>query len=112
MNAPVAATLLQPKDFKSDYKPVWCPGCGDYSVLTGITKALAMLEQAADEGMFVAIAKGEFAGVKRSETGGKGLAGVVDREEGYFNPVLDILEADTGVVLPDGRRVAKAEVNK
>jgi 2-oxoglutarate ferredoxin oxidoreductase subunit beta len=44
MNAPVAVTLLQPKDFKSDYKPVWCPGCGDYSVLTGITKALAMLE--------------------------------------------------------------------
>jgi 2-oxoglutarate ferredoxin oxidoreductase subunit beta len=44
MNAPIAATALQPKDFKSDYKPVWCPGCGDYSVLTGITKALAMLE--------------------------------------------------------------------
>ena len=44
MNAPVAALTLQAKDFKSDYKPVWCPGCGDYSVLTGITKALAMLE--------------------------------------------------------------------
>jgi 2-oxoglutarate ferredoxin oxidoreductase subunit beta len=44
MNAPVIATALQAKDFKSDYKPVWCPGCGDYSVLTGITKALAILE--------------------------------------------------------------------
>jgi 2-oxoglutarate ferredoxin oxidoreductase subunit beta len=44
MNAPVAVVALQAKDFKSDYKPVWCPGCGDYSVLTGITKALAMLE--------------------------------------------------------------------
>ena len=48
MNAPLAvaekAAALQAKDFKSDYKPVWCPGCGDYSVLTGITKALAMLE--------------------------------------------------------------------
>jgi 2-oxoglutarate ferredoxin oxidoreductase subunit beta len=39
MNAPATA-----KEFKSDYKPVWCPGCGDYSVLSAITKALAMLE--------------------------------------------------------------------
>jgi 2-oxoglutarate/2-oxoacid ferredoxin oxidoreductase subunit beta len=30
--------------FKSDYKPIWCPGCGDYSVLSSITKALAMLD--------------------------------------------------------------------
>ena len=43
MNAPLAIPL-QAKDFKSDYKPVWCPGCGDYSVLAAITKALAMLE--------------------------------------------------------------------
>ena len=44
MNAPMPAAALQAKDFKSDYKPVWCPGCGDYSVLSAITKALAMLE--------------------------------------------------------------------
>jgi beta-lysine 5,6-aminomutase alpha subunit len=75
-------------------------------------KALAMLEQAAEEGMFTAIAKGEFAGVKRSETGGKGLAGVVEKSADYFNPVLEILEEATGVVLPDGRRVAKAEVQR
>jgi 2-oxoglutarate ferredoxin oxidoreductase subunit beta len=30
--------------FKSEYKPIWCPGCGDYSVLSSITKALAMLD--------------------------------------------------------------------
>jgi 2-oxoglutarate ferredoxin oxidoreductase subunit beta len=41
MNAPLAA--LQAKDFKSDYKPVWCPGCGDYAVLLAIQKALASL---------------------------------------------------------------------
>ena len=29
------------KDYKSDYKPVWCPGCGDFSVLSSVTKALA-----------------------------------------------------------------------
>ena len=31
-------------DFKSDYKPIWCPGCGDYSVLSSVTKAFALLQ--------------------------------------------------------------------
>lgn len=75
-------------------------------------KALEMLELAAEDGMFTAIAKGEFAGVKRPETGGKGLAGVVEKSADYFNPVLEILEEETGVILPDGRRVAKAEVER
>jgi len=30
-------------EFKSDYKPIWCPGCGDYSVLSSFTKAFASL---------------------------------------------------------------------
>ncbi|MGO8916896.1 MAG: 2-oxoacid:ferredoxin oxidoreductase subunit beta [Stellaceae bacterium] len=42
MNAPVAA-LPSAKDFKSDTKPVWCPGCGDYGVLTSLARALADL---------------------------------------------------------------------
>ena len=32
---------LQPAAFKSDYKPIWCPGCGDFSVLSAFTKAFA-----------------------------------------------------------------------
>lgn len=44
MNAPVTVAKLAAKDFKSDYKPVWCPGCGDFTVLSAITKALASLE--------------------------------------------------------------------
>ena len=32
-----------PRDYKSDIKPVWCPGCGDYSVLSSITKAFSEL---------------------------------------------------------------------
>ena len=43
MNAPDIAAF-KPQDFKSDIKPVWCPGCGDYSVLSSITKGLASLE--------------------------------------------------------------------
>jgi len=39
----VAAADLTAKDFKSDYSPVWCPGCGHYAVLSSATKALAEL---------------------------------------------------------------------
>ncbi len=41
-----AAPVAKPKasDYKSDIKPVWCPGCGDYTVLLSITKAMAALE--------------------------------------------------------------------
>jgi 2-oxoglutarate ferredoxin oxidoreductase subunit beta len=39
-----AAVPCTPQTFKSDTKPIWCPGCGDYSVLSSLTKALAMLD--------------------------------------------------------------------
>ena len=29
--------------FKSSYKPIWCPGCGDFTVLSSVTKALATM---------------------------------------------------------------------
>ncbi|MDP6308022.1 MAG: 2-oxoacid:ferredoxin oxidoreductase subunit beta [SAR324 cluster bacterium] len=32
-----------PKNYKSSIKPVWCPGCGDHTVLMGFTKAMAKL---------------------------------------------------------------------
>ena len=37
-------SILGHKDFKSDYKPVWCAGCGDFGVLNALTKAMAALE--------------------------------------------------------------------
>src|SRR5436853_545213 len=37
------AAALTPQSYKSAYKPIWCPGCGDYSVLSSLTKALAKL---------------------------------------------------------------------
>jgi len=36
---------LSAADYKSDYKPIWCPGCGDYTVLSSLTKALAMIQR-------------------------------------------------------------------
>ncbi|HVN42664.1 MAG TPA: 2-oxoacid:ferredoxin oxidoreductase subunit beta [Steroidobacteraceae bacterium] len=38
-----AAVALAPAAFKSDVKPVWCPGCGDYGVVNAVSKALAKL---------------------------------------------------------------------
>ena len=45
MNDMVVPTpVLTAAQYKSGYKPIWCPGCGDYTVLGGITKALAQLQ--------------------------------------------------------------------
>ncbi len=35
---------IKPKAYKSEIKPVWCPGCGHFSVLSALTKALAYLQ--------------------------------------------------------------------
>ena len=40
----IAAPALSAANYKSGYKPIWCPGCGDFSVLSSIAKALAMLQ--------------------------------------------------------------------
>ena len=44
-----AEAAFTARDYKSDTKPVWCPGCGDYSVLLSITKALAELSLKPEE---------------------------------------------------------------
>ncbi len=38
------ATVLTIKDYKSGDKPIWCPGCGDFGVLSATYKALAALQ--------------------------------------------------------------------
>ncbi len=32
---------LKPGDYKTDVKPIWCPGCGDFGVLAALYQALA-----------------------------------------------------------------------
>ena len=44
MSQPAKATAFGARDYKSRIKPVWCPGCGDFSVLSALTKALAELQ--------------------------------------------------------------------
>ena len=49
MNIVSAPKPFAANDYKSDYKPVWCPGCGDYSVLLAFTKAMAQLQRPPEE---------------------------------------------------------------
>ena len=44
---------LTAKDFKSTLKPIWCPGCGDYGVVTAIYRALAAIGRPPHEVAFV-----------------------------------------------------------
>jgi 2-oxoglutarate ferredoxin oxidoreductase subunit beta len=40
---PTAIPTLGARDYKSAVKPVWCPGCGHFGVLSALTKTLAWL---------------------------------------------------------------------
>ncbi len=34
----------KPSDFKSELKPIWCPGCGDFGVLASLYRSMADLD--------------------------------------------------------------------
>jgi 2-oxoglutarate ferredoxin oxidoreductase subunit beta len=38
------AVTFKPGSYKTDLKPVWCPGCGDYGVLNALYRAMAELQ--------------------------------------------------------------------
>ncbi len=51
--APAAAPALTARDFKSNLKPIWCPGCGDYGVVNAIYRALASIGRPPHEVAFI-----------------------------------------------------------
>lgn len=51
MNAPTQ--VFQSKDYKSELKPIWCPGCGDYGVLQALYRALAAIGRPPHEIAFI-----------------------------------------------------------
>jgi beta-lysine 5,6-aminomutase alpha subunit len=57
-----------------------------------LSEGLDLLEEVKRESIWDAIARGAFADVKRTRTGGRGFTGVVARSPHYLNPVLDELE--------------------
>ncbi|MGL4672167.1 lysine 5,6-aminomutase subunit alpha [Cetobacterium sp.] len=50
-----------------------------------LDESLELLEKMVLDGLFNSLEKGTFADIKRSRTGGKGLAGVIQKGENYMN---------------------------
>ena len=57
-----------------------------------LTKAADLLVEIEKLGLFTTIEKGIFADVKRPKDGGKGLAGVVVKDDKYFNPFIEAMK--------------------
>lgn len=57
-----------------------------------VNKAVALLEEIAEVGLFTALEKGIFADVKRPKEGGRGLEGVVRKGANYRNPFVEIMK--------------------
>jgi beta-lysine 5,6-aminomutase alpha subunit len=56
-----------------------------------LERACSMLEEIKKDGLFKTLEMGKFAGVKRPLNGGKGLNGVFRKQDGYFNPFIEIM---------------------
>lgn len=50
-----------------------------------------LLKEIEHHGLFTTLEKGIFGGVKRPIDGGKGLSGVVIKNENYYNPFIDLM---------------------
>ena len=59
---------------------------------TVLTEARELLGEVKRDTIWTSIGNGAFADVKRTRTGGKGYAGVVERDKDYLNPILEELE--------------------
>jgi len=50
---PLSPEVFTTKDYRSSLKPIWCPGCGDFGVVTAIYRALVALKRPPHEIAFV-----------------------------------------------------------
>ncbi|MBR4583945.1 MAG: lysine 5,6-aminomutase subunit alpha [Bacteroidales bacterium] len=57
-----------------------------------LDNATKLLEHMVDEGLFSALETGIFANIKRPKNGGKGLDGVTEKGENYFNPFVELMK--------------------
>ena len=57
-----------------------------------LTKATDLLKEIETLGLFTTLERGIFADVKRPKDGGKGLNGVVIKDEAYFNPFIEVMK--------------------
>jgi len=59
-----------------------------------LDEALEILQKIEKEGLFSSLEKGMFGDVKRPRTGGKGLAGVVEKGKNYQNPFIALMKGE------------------
>ncbi len=59
-----------------------------------LDKTITLLDDIRNEGLFTALEKGIFAGIKRPKDGGKGLAGVTPTGKNYYNPVPELMKSN------------------
>ncbi len=67
-----------------------------------LARAVDMLEEVRRIGLLTAIERGMLADVKRPQDGGRGLSGVISKEEGYFNPFESLLRERLGLAPREG----------
>jgi 2-oxoglutarate/2-oxoacid ferredoxin oxidoreductase subunit beta len=53
VECPLSPEVFTTKDYRSALKPIWCPGCGDYGVVTAIYRALAAIARPPHEIAFI-----------------------------------------------------------
>jgi len=92
------ATAVAPRksaDYKSELKPIWCPGCGDYGVLNSVYGGLAALNLDPDRTVVVSGigCSSRFPGFMRTYGfhGAHGRAVPVGIGVKVANPSLDVL---------------------
>jgi beta-lysine 5,6-aminomutase alpha subunit len=56
-----------------------------------LERARGLLEEVAETGLLAAIGEGRFGDVSRSRDEGRGREGIVAIEEGYFNPLVEVM---------------------
>ncbi|SEF93720.1 beta-lysine 5,6-aminomutase alpha subunit [Caloramator fervidus] len=56
-----------------------------------LNKAYELLKEIEKDGLFKTLEQGKFANIKRSPNGGKGLEGVVEKDEKYYNPFIELM---------------------
>ncbi|MDP4109033.1 MAG: lysine 5,6-aminomutase subunit alpha [Bacillota bacterium] len=57
-----------------------------------LTKACLLLEEIEELKLFGTLERGIFANIKRPQNGGKGLSGVIQKGDHYFNPFIDLMK--------------------
>jgi 2-oxoglutarate/2-oxoacid ferredoxin oxidoreductase subunit beta len=53
VECPLSPEVFTAKDYRSSLKPIWCPGCGDYGVVTAIYRALTAIGRPPHEIAFI-----------------------------------------------------------